>query len=330
MRVSLSELRQTTDRALRAYGYDEGERRVLSEVLLYAQLRGNNQGVIKLIGAGIPRDPASGPMRILKETALSARLDGARQHGMLVLDRAVDIALEKAGAAGFGLVGCHNSNTSTGAIGYFASRIAAAGLIGIVASSSSGSVAFHGSSQALLGTNPLAFGIPAEGGALVLDMSTSAIARYGVLEAQTAGEQLPAGVALDERGQPTRDPGAALRGAILPFGGYKGAALSLMVEVLAGPLAGAGAAGVGDAKRDWGNLALALDPGLLVERADFQREVAQLAAALKAGERLAGVEAILLPGERGAAIRAGAEAAGELEIEDNLWRELQAVAARAG
>lgn len=330
MRVPLDELQKMTDDALRAYGYDEDERRVLSEVLLYAQLRGNNQGIIKLIGAGIPRDPDCGPIRTEHETALSARLDGARQHGMLVLNRAVDLAIEKAGASGFGIVGSHNTASSTGAIGYFAGRIAAAGCIGIVASSSPGSVAFHGSTQALLGTNPIAFGIPAAAGALVLDMSTSAIARYGVLEAQTAGAELPEGVAIDAAGAPTRDPGAALLGAILPFGGYKGAALSLMVEVLAGPLVAAGYAGSDDVARSWGNLALALDPALLVDCEVFQRQVADLAATLRGGRRLPGVTVIQLPGERGDAIRAAAAAEGALEVEDNLWRELCAVAARAG
>ena len=330
MRVPLDELRKMTDGALRFYGYDAGERQVLSEVLLYAQLRGNNQGIIKLIGAGIPRDPDCGPIRVAHETALSARLDGARQHGMLVLNDAVDRALEKANTSGFGIVGSYNTASSTGAIGYFAGRIAAAGLIGIVASSAPGSVAFHGSTQPLLGTNPIAFGIPGAGGALVLDMATSAIARYGVLEAQTAGVALPEGVAIDEDGAPTRDPSAALLGAILPFGGYKGAALSLMVEVLAGPLVGAGFAGSDDVKASWGNLALALDPGLLVDCEAFQQQVAALAATLRAGTRLPGVTAIQLPGERGDAIWAAAEAAGALEVEDNLWRELCAVAARAG
>lgn len=330
MRIPLDELRAKTDDALRFYGYGAEERQVLSEVLLYAQLRGNNQGIIKLIGAGIPRDAASGPIRVEHETALSARLDGANQHGMLVLNHAVDLALEKAQAGGFGIVGSHHTATSTGAIGYFAGRIAAAGCIGIVASSSPGSVAFHGSTQALLGTNPIAFGIPSASGSLVLDMSTSAIARYGVLEAQTAGADLPEGVAIDADGAPTRDPNAALLGAILPFGGYKGAALSLMVEVLAGPLVGAAGAGMADVGHNWGNLALALDPGVLVDGEVFQQQVADLAATLRAGARLPGVEAILLPGERGDAIRAAAESEGALEVEDNLWRELCAVAARAG
>lgn len=334
MRVPLDELRKMTDGALRFYGYDAGECQVLSEVLLYAQLRGNNQGIIKLIGAGIPRDPDCGPIRVAHETALSARLDGARQHGMLVLNDAVDRALEKANTSGFGIVGSYNTASSTGAIGYFAGRIAAGGCIGIVASSAPGSVAFHGSMQPLLGTNPIAFGIPGAsdagaGGALVLDMATSAIARYGVLEAQTAGVELPEGVAIDEDGAPTRDPSAALLGAILPFGGYKGAALSLMVEVLAGPLVGAGFAGSDDVKASWGNLALALDPGLLVDCEAFQQQVAALSATLRAGTRLPGVTAIQLPGERGDAIWAAAEADGALEVEDNLWRELCAVAARA-
>jgi LDH2 family malate/lactate/ureidoglycolate dehydrogenase len=328
MNVALDELRDTTRKAILTYGYSEEEANILLDVLLYAQLRGNNQGIVKLIGAGIPKSHDAGPIDIVHETSLSARINGNQNHGMIVLNRAVDKALEKAGEHGFGIVGTRNTATSTGAIGYFAARIADTGLIGTIFAGSPGSVAFHGSSQPIFGTNPLAIGIPARDTPIIFDMSTSAIARYGVVEAQTAGAFIPDGVALDQNGNPTTDPAEALQGAILPFGGYKGAALNMIVEVLTGPLVGAAFAGVGNVRGDWGTLVMAIDPELLMDRDEFQENVALLVKQAKATKKLPGVAEILVPGERGNRIRQAAEQSGSIEVEDNLWAELQKVASR--
>ena len=99
-------------------------------------------------------------------------------------------------------------------------------------------VAPHGGTQRLMGTNPIAFGWPRPDGAFVFDFATSAAARGEVELRRLASENLPPGWALDATGQPTTDPAQALRGALLPFGGAKGSALSMMVELIAGPLIG--------------------------------------------------------------------------------------------
>jgi delta1-piperideine-2-carboxylate reductase len=101
------------------------------------------------------------------------------------------------------------------------------------------SVAPHGGTRRLMGTNPIAFGWPRpEGGAYIFDFATSAAARGEVELRRNAGEQLPEGWAIDGAGNPTTDPAKALEGALLPFGGHKGTALSMMVELVAGPLIG--------------------------------------------------------------------------------------------
>lgn len=101
------------------------------------------------------------------------------------------------------------------------------------------SVTPHGGTRRLMGTNPIAFGWPRpEGGAYLFDFATSAAARGEVELKRNAGEQLPEGWAIDDAGNPTTDPAKALEGALLPFGGHKGSALSMMVELVAGPLIG--------------------------------------------------------------------------------------------
>jgi LDH2 family malate/lactate/ureidoglycolate dehydrogenase len=326
MKVSVEQLRQTTYEATIKQGYDPDEANTIVEVLLYAQLRGNNQGVVKLIGAGMPKDPQAGTITIVRETKISALIDGAQRHGMVVMNRAVDLALEKVQTHDIALVGTRSTCTSTGSIGYYASRIAQAGYIGLVSSGTGMYVSMHGSYEPLLGTNPFAIGIPSTGKPIVFDMATSGIARFGVIEAKTAGRALPEGVAFDAEGRPTTDPAAALAGAIRPFGGYKGAALSVIVEVLTGPLVGASFVGFGDADRDWGNFVFALSPALLVDADTFRADVARMTERLKAAKRLEGVDAIMMPGERGDVIMQAALDSGSIEIEDNLWAALQKAA----
>jgi L-2-hydroxycarboxylate dehydrogenase (NAD+) len=322
MKVALNDLKQTTLQVLARSGYPPEEAQIILDVLMYAQLRGNNQGIVKLIGAGMPRDKAAVPIRIVKETPVSALLDGGRNSGMVVVTQALDMALQKAREQGIGIVGTHNTASSTGAIGYYASQAAQAGFIGLIFAGSGEYVAMYGSYEPIMGTNPLAVGIPAEGNPIVFDMATAAIARFGIVEAKTAGRSIPDDVAYDSEGHPTTDPAAALGGAIRAFGGYKGAALALMVEILTTALVGTSLDADGR-KADWGNLVLVLSPDLLVNREAFVARVMKLVRKLKSAKRLAGVDEILLPGERGNRILDEVTRSAVIEIENQLWTALQ-------
>ncbi|MCY4063118.1 MAG: Ldh family oxidoreductase [Chloroflexi bacterium] len=325
MNVPIEALRQATRRAIAAQGFSAADTEIILEIILYAQLRGNNQNVIKLLGAGMPADPAAGEIKVIKDTKLSALIDGGWNQGMVVVARATGLAIEKAQAHGFGIVGTRRSNSPTGAIGYFARLLADAGMIGFVCSGSMELMAMHGSYEPFFGTNPLAIGIPTAGNPIVFDMATAAIAWYGIHLAQAEGRSIPEGVAYDRDGQITTDPAAALAGAIKAFGGYKGAALALIVEVLTRPLVGAIRDEAGK-KRDWGNLVFAIDPELLADDlASFQNGVSDLLARLKRLKRLPGIEEILAPGERGDRIHERIMTAGEIEMDEQIWLDLQAV-----
>jgi L-2-hydroxycarboxylate dehydrogenase (NAD+) len=323
--INLEQLRQTTLAALVRSGYPSEEADIILDVLMYAQLRGNNQGIVKLIGAGMPRHPQTEPIRVVRETKLSALFDGGRNAGMVVLTRATDLAIEKAREHGVGIVGTNNTNTSTGAIGYYANRGALAGLITLVFSGSGEYVAMYGSYEPIFGTNPLAIGVPSTGTPVVFDMATASIARFGIVEAKTAGRSIPDDVAYDANGQLTTDPAAALAGAIRAFGGYKGAALALMVEIFTQPLVDT-SPNVDGKKTDWGNLVVAFDPELLVDRQTFEARVEALGQRVKATRKLPGVEDILIPGERGNQILQQVLEQGVVEIDDSLWAGLKVAA----
>lgn len=327
MKVELKELEALTTKAIKKYGYNDRETATIREMLLYAQLRGNNQGVVKLIGKGIPKDPNAGDVVIEKETALSAKINGNQNQAMVVVKKALDVVLEKVKTCGVGIAGTFNTSTSSGAIGYVAAEIARQGLVGMVFASSPPRVATAGSFQPIFGTNPLAVGIPAKPDPIILDMSTAAMAFYGLVEAQTAGKPIPGDVAYDPSGRPTTDPAQAIKGAIRSFDrGYKGAGLALIIEILAGPLVCAACAGVGDPAKNWGHLVLAIDPNLFGDRDEFIRNVTALIEKIKATKKLPGIEEIFVPGERGNRQADEIRASGMIEVEDNLLEELKKVA----
>ena len=329
MKVGIDELRRVMRLAIRAQGYSEGDTAIILDIIMYAQLRGNNQNIIKLLGAGMPANPEAGAISLVKETKLSALIDGGWNQGMVVMSQATELAHGKARAHGFGIVGARRTNSPTGAIGYYARQLAEAGLIAFVCSGSPELMAMHGSYEAMLGTNPLAIGIPSANEPIVLDMATAAIAWYGIHLAQAQGACIPDGVAYDSHGRFTSDPAAALAGAIKAFGGYKGAALALIVEILVRPLVGAQRDEAGK-KLDWGNLIFAIDPELLADDSEtFAAGVSDLIARVKNVARLPGVEEILAPGERGDRIQRRNLAANAIALDDDVWRELQAVAASA-
>lgn len=329
MKIKVEELRSVTKKAILHYGYNEKEAAVILEVLLYAQLSGNNQGIVKLIGKGIPKPADVEEITVEKETKVSALINGKENHAMVVVSRAADIAIQKAKECGFGIVGVNHLNTSSGALGFYAKKIAATGLVGFVFAGSMETVATEGSYEPIFGTNPLAIGVPTETEPLVLDMATAAMAYYGVVEANTAGRKLPEGIAYDKEGTLTTNPADVLNGgALRTFDrGRKGSGLAMMVQVLTGPLVGSYFTGIGDVSKNWGgHLVVAFDPELLGGVRALREGVTQMIEKVKATKKLPGVEEILVPGERGDRMTEKVLSAQEIEVEDNLYQELKKVA----
>ena len=131
-----------------------------------------------------------------------------------------------------------NTHTCT-SLGFFTEQIAAHGLIGIGMTNASPVVAPPGGNKAVIGTNPIAMTVPGAGKpALHFDFSTSSVALGKITMAKAAGQKIPLGWAVDANGEPTTDPDAALKGALVSAGGYKGWGFGLMVELLAAGMTG--------------------------------------------------------------------------------------------
>jgi LDH2 family malate/lactate/ureidoglycolate dehydrogenase len=174
----------------------------------------------------------------------------------------------------------------------------------------------------VLGTNPIAIAVPSSRGPIVLDMGTSAYMMTEVMLRERLGELLPEGVALGPGGEPTRDPTAARGGALLPFGGYKGFGVALMMQAL-GLLAGSSS----DTESDYGYLFVAFRPDLLGPADAFERQVTKLIERIKATPRRPGVDDIRVPSERAFRCRERALHEG-LEIDRVVFDALVALRAR--
>jgi LDH2 family malate/lactate/ureidoglycolate dehydrogenase len=211
---------------------------------------------------------------------------------MLALYYAAEAAIKKAAAHGIALVTVTDAWMS-GRSAYFVEMIAKAGLIAIHTAASSRLVAPPGGRKAVLGTNPIAIAVPSARGPIVLDMGTSAFMMTEVMLRERLGELLPEGVAIGPDGEPTRDAGQARRGALLPFGGYKGFGLALMIQAF-GVLAGADA----DQESDDGYLFVAFRPDLIGPPDVFNERMTQLIERIKATPRQPGLDEIRIPSER--------------------------------
>ncbi|CRM21728.1 MULTISPECIES: Ldh family oxidoreductase [Pseudomonas] len=167
------------------------------------------------------------------------RVDAANGFAQPALEAARALLVEKARSAGIALMAIHNSHHFA-ALWPDVEPFAEQGLVALSVVNSMTCVVPHGADRPLFGTNPIAFAAPrADGLPIVFDLATSAIAHGDVQIAARKGERLPLGMGVDGLGQPTQDPKAILEGgALLPFGGHKGSALSMMVELLAAALTG--------------------------------------------------------------------------------------------
>lgn len=329
MEVDRRRAEQVAAAAFRERGVSEADAALVAEVLVSADARGkHSHGLLRLprFVEGIEHgnvDPV-GAISVRSEAPGVAIVDGGSRLGPVVANEAMETAMDRADAAGVGVVGVHDSN-HLGMLGYYTDLARREGYVSLAFTNTEPAMPPYGGAEAVLGTNPIAIGLPTDP-PFNLDMSTSAISRGDVLRAREVGERLPEGVALDAEGDPTTDPTDALEGVILPFGGPKGSGLAIAVEVLAGGLVGAAmgeaVTGTYDTEEACtkGDLLVAIDPTVLGGPSFHERASAFLRD-LKATEVAAGHDEIRLPGERSIR-RDGVE---RVTIDDDVWAEVQSL-----
>lgn len=206
-------------------------------------------------------------------------------------------------------------------------RFAEAGLVALVVGNTPGAIAPHGGTRPVFGTNPIAFAAPrSDAPPIVIDLALSTVARGNILKASQTGDEIPLGWATDAQGTPTTDPSAALKGTLAPIGGAKGAALALMVEVLAVALTAANFAFEATSFFDAegrpphvGQWLLLIAPDAFAGADVFAERIETLVYAI------ADQEGTRLPGARVHAVRKAAETDGVM-VDAALLQTIEAIA----
>jgi LDH2 family malate/lactate/ureidoglycolate dehydrogenase len=214
---------------------------IVAESLLCAELRGiYSHGVVRLESyiqrseAGVMRIQA--PIEIEMDGQAVALLNANNTFGQIAGHKAMTLAIDKAKQYGTGVVAVKNSN-HFGVAAYYAMMALKEDMVGCVLTNASPAMAVYGAKTPLIGTNPIAIAIPAGNQwPIVLDMSTSVVARGKIRYAALTGHDIPLGWARDSDGKPTENAKAALKGTLEPVGGVKGSALSLIIDMICGVL----------------------------------------------------------------------------------------------
>ncbi len=341
-RIPAAQLRRFITTAMEKLGLPPGDAATVGALMTEAEVQGSDgHGAIRLApyarrirAGGINLHPS---IRVVKEKAAMALVDGDNGMGHLVMQRATQIAIEKARNCGIAWVGSRLSNHA-GPASLYARMALEHNMIGMYyAVGNANHLPPWGGLDMLLSTNPIAVAVPAgEEAPIVLDMATT-VAAYGKVKAKAQrGEQMPVGWMIDRKGEPLTDPKRSEEGFLMPIGGYKGYGLAMIVGILAGTLNGAalGSETIDFNKDDTtltntGQAIVAIDPDAFGDIAEFKGRVDKLIRELRASERMPGVDRIWMPGEQSHAKRIANERDG-LAISPQLMAQLDTVARDIG
>nr|WP_244557584.1 Ldh family oxidoreductase [Devosia lucknowensis] len=311
-----------------AAGTPEAHACIQADHLLEAELRGHpSHGLQRLprlldrIAKGLADPRTRGAASWNRSGEL--HVDGRQGLGPVVAHAAIDALVERVGASGIAFAAIRNAN-HLGMLAGYVDRIARTGQIGMALSTSEALVHPHGGTRAMLGTNPIAIGIPTGAEPFVLDLATSRVSMGKIHDHAMRGAPLPDGWALDAEGKPTTDADLAKLGSIAPFGGAKGYGLGLAFELLVASLAGSAFApqvhGTLDATHpvNKGDLFIVIDPAQSPFGASGIGAYLDL---LRSSPPADAASPVSVPGDRARARRQNALEAG-FDINDRLWSDL--------
>ena len=241
--LTLAEIEALAKETLLAKGCDEANAAAITSTIVRAERDGSaSHGLFRL--PGYVKSMASGKVNgkaspvIEHKLASVLSVDGDYGYAPYTLECALPELAKAAKNTGIAVMCIYNS-FHFAALWPEVEYLAEQNLVGLACTCFKPSVAPAGATKAFFGTNPLAFAWPRKGDTpVVFDMATSRLAKGDVMLAARDGHDLPDGTGLGPDGQPTNDPNEVLKGVLLPFGGYKGSAISMMVELLSSGLTG--------------------------------------------------------------------------------------------
>ena len=307
--VAYEELFEIGMKALEIVGVPVEDAKITVDVLLCADLRGVGTHGIQRLLMYIPRlrkeliNPD--PKIVVKSLAPAMKIvHGDNGLGPVVATRGMREAIDLARESGIAFVGCKDSN-HFGAAAPYVLMACHEKMIGIASTNAFPTMAPWGGLEKLVGNNPLAIGVPYEGGTpFVLDMAMSVSSRGRIRNIAEKKEKIPEGWALDSEGEPTTDPLEGLKGFVLPIGSHKGYGLAVAMDILSGVLTGGGfSTGIKSLIQQWeepqhiGHFFMAIDPKRFMTWKAFSDRMKQLCELLRNARRIDSKKRIFIPGE---------------------------------
>ncbi|MDR2864411.1 MAG: Ldh family oxidoreductase [Spirochaetaceae bacterium] len=349
--LSLAPLELFCGKLFQSYGFTETESKEISEIVLRADLYGiESHGIQRLIR--YHQEIFSGAVdvhakqEIIRETAISAVIDGHQAMGQLTAAYAMRLAIEKAQKSGIGMITVRNSN-HYGIASYYALQAASADLIGISMTNSEAlCVPTHGK-RAMLGTNPIAVAAPAEPVPFSFDAASTVVPRGKLEVYKKNGKPLPAGWAIDTDGRPTEDAGAVLDaiinklgGGIAPLGGtgevnggHKGYGFALIVDLCAGILSGGMTSN--HINLQPGHIGIchfftAIDYGMFGDKSEIKKRLSVFLQELRDSPKADGAARIYTHGEKEHEHFSNCMASGTISVNPKTVLELKEIAKEQG
>ncbi|QOY38260.1 Ldh family oxidoreductase [Anaerobacillus isosaccharinicus] len=307
--IQADDLRNYCIKLFESVGVPKEEAFINADNLVDANLSGIDSHGVSRMGIYLKRirenvvKPQS-RVTIMNEAPATVSLNGENSMGAVVSKKAMELAIAKAKETGVSYVTVNNSN-HFGTAAYFTKMALNHNMIGFAATNGASRMAPWGGKEAYFGTNPFSVSIPAGSERpIIVDMATSVVARGKIIMAQKNSETIPEGWAMNKDGEFTTSAQEALDGTVLPFGGPKGSAIALIIDVLSGVLAGA-AFGTG-IKDMYGNFKEPTNTGHVFGVLNIEKFIAvdlfksnmdQMIKDIKANSPAQGVQEVFLPGE---------------------------------
>jgi LDH2 family malate/lactate/ureidoglycolate dehydrogenase len=339
-----------------SYGFNANESKSITDILLRADLYGiESHGIHRLVRYDEEIETGMVAVRakpeIIHETPVSAVIDGHKAMGQLTGIQAMELAIEKAARTGVGMVTVRNSN-HYGIAGYYTGQALDADLIGITMTNTEAICVPTNGKRAMLGTNPIAFAMPADPIPFSFDAATTMVTRGAMEVFHKNGQPIPDNWAVDSEGHPTTDAGEVVRaiigklgGGIAPLGGslessggHKGYGLAAMVDICTGILSGGLTSNhinstPGEAEGTGGpgicHCFAAIDYGIFGNKKDLKDALSVFLRELRACPRVDGKDRIYTHGEKALETMA-ARINGTIPVNEKTLGEIKAVAARQG
>lgn len=325
MKIKIDDLRNKVTAYLLAGGLSEEDAHTLTELVIEQELVGNQFSAVGELAGKSSRlfDNPSTSEEVVVTKPAAMLIKGNGKLAPVITANHIGKAVQRAKSQGIYALGIYDS-TYNDFFDVFCRRVASEDCIALIVENGGpqGVVPFGGKTD-VTGTNPIAYGIPTNKYPIVFDAATAMHAYGRIRQAKENGELLPDNAYVDKQGNITTDPNIAY--AVLPFGGFKGFGINLLIDVLSGSLV-RGKSGLDqplDSQRYIGTLIVVIDPAAFGDIDDFKSSTTKLAADILAVEPIDPSQPVRVPGYRGSKRREAFEAEGVIEIPDEEWAKFE-------